>query len=117
MQRLYYPTETVLSIKIARNIKVLSFKDSPGKPLRWRPSAAGDAIAAVRLPSAVDAMLAQISRKRGSNVLGLPAVLTITTPHNLSLARPRARSIVRLGNCIVRLVTTDIVVKQTGRAG
>ena len=36
MQRLSYPTETVLSIKITRNRIVLSFKDSPRKPLgRW----------------------------------------------------------------------------------
>ena len=33
MQRLTYPTETVLSNKIARNRIVLSFKDSPRKPL------------------------------------------------------------------------------------
>ena len=107
MQRLSYPTETVLSNTMASNRIVLSFKDSAGIPLRRRPSgatsAASDAIAVVRLPSAVDAMLAQISRKRGSNVLGLPAVLTVTTPHNLALARPRARSIIRLGNCTVRV--------------
>ena len=34
MQRLPYPTETVLSNKITRNRTVLSFKDSPRKPLR-----------------------------------------------------------------------------------
>ena len=32
MQRLSYPTETVLSNKITRNRIVLSFKDSPKKP-------------------------------------------------------------------------------------
>ena len=37
MQRLSYPTETVLSNKIARNRIVLSFKDSPRKPLGRRP--------------------------------------------------------------------------------
>ena len=38
MQRLSYPTKTVLSNKITRNIIVLSFKDSPRKPLgRRRP--------------------------------------------------------------------------------
>ena len=35
MQRLSYPTETVFSNKIPRNIIVLSFKDSPRKPHRW----------------------------------------------------------------------------------
>ena len=34
---LSYPTETVLSNKITRNRIVLSFKDSPRKPLRRRP--------------------------------------------------------------------------------
>ena len=38
MQRLPYPTETVLSNKITRNRIFLSFKDSPRKPLRRRPS-------------------------------------------------------------------------------
>ena len=38
MQRLFYSTETVLSNEINRNrIIVLSFKDSPRKPLRRRP--------------------------------------------------------------------------------
>ena len=37
MQRLSYPTETVLSNKITRNRIVLSFKDSPRKPLGRRP--------------------------------------------------------------------------------
>ena len=37
MQRLSYPTETVLSNKITRNRIVLSFRDSPRKPLRRRP--------------------------------------------------------------------------------
>ena len=37
MQRLSYPTETVLSNKITRNIIVLSFKDSPRQPLRRQP--------------------------------------------------------------------------------
>ena len=37
MQRLSYPTETVISNKITRNRIVLSFKDSPRKPLRRRP--------------------------------------------------------------------------------
>ena len=37
MQRLSYPTETVLSDKITRNRIVPSFKDSPRKPLRRRP--------------------------------------------------------------------------------
>ena len=36
MQRLSYPTETVLSNKITRNIIVLSFKESPRKPSRRR---------------------------------------------------------------------------------
>ena len=40
MQRLSYPTETVLSNEIPRNIIVLSFKDSPRKPLRRRPNVA-----------------------------------------------------------------------------
>ena len=34
---LSHPTETVLSNKITRNGIVLSFKDSPSKPLRRRP--------------------------------------------------------------------------------
>ena len=38
MQRLSYPTETVLSNNITRNIIFLSCKDSPRKPLRRRPS-------------------------------------------------------------------------------
>ena len=38
MQRLSYLTETVLSNKITRNIIVLSFKDSPRKPLGRRPA-------------------------------------------------------------------------------
>ena len=38
MQRLSYRTETLLSNKITRNKIVLSFKDSPRKPLRRRPS-------------------------------------------------------------------------------
>ena len=38
MPRLSYPTETVLSSKMARNRIVLSFKDSPPQPLRRRPS-------------------------------------------------------------------------------
>ena len=37
MQRLSYQTETVLSNKITRNRIVLSFKDSPRKPLGRRP--------------------------------------------------------------------------------
>merc|ERR1712127_872135 len=37
MQRLSYPTETVLSNKITRNRIDLSFKDSPRKPLGRRP--------------------------------------------------------------------------------
>ena len=37
MQRLSYPTETVLSNKMTRNRIVLSFKDSPRKPLGRRP--------------------------------------------------------------------------------
>ena len=37
MQRLSSPTETVLSKKIIRKRIVLSFKDSPRKPLRRRP--------------------------------------------------------------------------------
>ena len=37
MLRLSYPTETVLSNKITRNRIVLSFKDSPRKPLGRRP--------------------------------------------------------------------------------
>ena len=37
MQRLSYPTETVLSNNITRNRIVQSFKDSPPKPLRRRP--------------------------------------------------------------------------------
>ena len=36
MQRLSYRTETVLSNKIVRHRIVLSFKDSPRKPLRRR---------------------------------------------------------------------------------
>ena len=38
MQRLSYPTETVLSNKITRKRIVLSFKDSPRKSLGRRPS-------------------------------------------------------------------------------
>ena len=38
MQRLSYPTETVLFNKITRNIMFLSFKDSPRKPLGRRPT-------------------------------------------------------------------------------
>ena len=38
MKRLSCPTETVLSNIITRNIMVLSFKDSPRKPLRRRPT-------------------------------------------------------------------------------
>ena len=38
MQRLSYPAETVLYIKITKNRIVLPFKDSPGKPLGRRPS-------------------------------------------------------------------------------
>ena len=38
MQRRSYPTETVLSNKTNRNRTVLSFKDSPRKPLGRRPS-------------------------------------------------------------------------------
>ena len=37
MQRLSYPTETVLSKKVPRNRIVISFKDSPRKPLWRRP--------------------------------------------------------------------------------
>ena len=37
MQRPSYPTETVLSNKITMNRIALSFKNSPRKPLRWRP--------------------------------------------------------------------------------
>ena len=40
MQRLSDPTETVLSKKITRNNIVLSFKDSPRKPLGQRPMVA-----------------------------------------------------------------------------
>ena len=39
MQRLSYPTETDLSNEIARNRIVLSFIDSPRKPLGRRPPA------------------------------------------------------------------------------
>ena len=35
-RRASYPTETVLSNKITKNRIVLSFKDSPRKPLGWR---------------------------------------------------------------------------------
>ena len=42
MQRLSYPTETVLSNKITRNRIVLSFKDSLRKPLRRRPREGGE---------------------------------------------------------------------------
>ena len=38
MQRLSYPTETVLSNKMARNRIVPSFKDTPRKPLDGRLS-------------------------------------------------------------------------------
>ena len=38
MQRLSYPAETVLYIKITKNRIVLPFKDSPGKTLGRRPS-------------------------------------------------------------------------------
>ena len=38
MQRLSYPTETVLSNKITRNRIVLSFKDSPRKTIRTATS-------------------------------------------------------------------------------
>ena len=38
-RRLSYPTETVLSNKITSNRMLLSFKDSPRKPLRRRPYA------------------------------------------------------------------------------
>ena len=38
MQRISYPTETVLYNKITRNRIVPSIKDSPRKPLRRRPS-------------------------------------------------------------------------------
>ena len=38
MQIQSYPTETLLSNKITRNKIVLSFKDSPGKPLGRRPN-------------------------------------------------------------------------------
>ena len=41
VQRLSYPTETVLPSKIPWNRIVLSFKDSPRKPLRWRPKERG----------------------------------------------------------------------------
>ena len=37
MQRLFYPTETVLSNKITKHRTVLSFKDSPRKPSGRRP--------------------------------------------------------------------------------
>ena len=37
MQRLSYPTDTVLSHNITRYRIVLSFKYSPRKPIRWRP--------------------------------------------------------------------------------
>ena len=39
MQRLSYPTEIVLSNEITRDRIVLSFQDSPRKPLRRRPTA------------------------------------------------------------------------------
>ena len=39
MQRLSCPTETVLSNKITTNRTVISFKDSPRKPLGRRPNA------------------------------------------------------------------------------
>ena len=38
MQRLFYPTETVLFNKITKKGIVLSFRDSPRKPLGRRPS-------------------------------------------------------------------------------
>ena len=38
MQRLSYLTETLLSYKTNKNRIVLSFKDSPGKPIRRRPN-------------------------------------------------------------------------------
>ena len=41
MQRLSYPTETVLDNNITRNRIVISFKDSPRKPLGRRPSEGG----------------------------------------------------------------------------
>ena len=39
MQRLSYPIETFLSNKTTRNRVVPAFKDSPRKPLGWRPYA------------------------------------------------------------------------------
>ena len=53
MQRLSYPTETVLSKEVTRNRIVLSFKDSPRKPLGQRPTiTAAAAVAVVVRPSA-----------------------------------------------------------------
>ena len=51
MLRLSYPTETVLSNKITRNIIVLSFKDIPWKPLRRRPTSVSSCSSCRRRPT------------------------------------------------------------------
>ena len=67
MQRLSYPTKTVLANKITRNRIVLSFKDSPRKPLGRRPK-----------------LHAQVVSRRGqATVRGVPltqAALTLKSP-------------------------------------
>ena len=78
MQRLSYPTETVLSKKIARNIIVPSFKVSPRKPLRRRPVDVDVAAAASIHPST-----------RGTN---WPRRTDGRTGGRLSLTRKRRRS-------------------------
>ena len=66
MQRLSYPTETVLSNKTTRKRIVLSFKDSPRKPLRrWPNFAEGASVIKCSNASLLaDALLCHLCRFR-----------------------------------------------------
>ena len=58
MQRLSYPSETLLSNIIKRNIIVLSFKYYPRKPLGRRPSIA-------RIPTVIFVSISGAGRREG----------------------------------------------------
>ena len=89
MQGLSYPTETVLSNKITRN-RVVSFKDSPRKPLRRRPLSLSSSMESfwkvfIQLAT-VDRMIAAQDQDR-------------QTDHFASISKIKITPLIRLGIC------------------
>ena len=90
MQRRSYSTETVLHNKITRNRIVLSFKDSPWKPLRRRPNDAHFTLLNARLRFPGPRKYCR--RKRGA------ALLRIKSSH-LNLQRDSCTMVRGSENC------------------